>query len=128
MPYVIAVTGGGDYDDLKVVNSTLTSLHTGGHLLRPLTRISLIVQGGCTGADELARGWAIMNVVQFCTFPVTETQWLKVGRRAGPARNRLMLEVTRPNLLVAFPGGGGTANCVKTARELGIEVLEVGRG
>lgn len=29
------------------------------------------------------------------------------------------------NRLVAFPGGSGTANCAKTAKELGIVVTEV---
>jgi len=47
------------------------------------------------------------------------------GRAAGPIRNRQMLEEFRPAIVLAFPGGAGTANCVKTARELGILVKEI---
>jgi hypothetical protein len=124
-PYIIAVTGGRDFDDYRLINSTLDSIHTGGHILLPLARVDVLVYGGANGADDLAMQWAVLNWVQLCEFRVTGRQWQKNGRGSGPLRNRLMLEVTRPNLLVAFPGGSGTANCVKTARELGIVVLEV---
>ena len=40
-------------------------------------------------------------------------------------RNREMLERGRPDLVIAFPGGPGTANMVKLAREAGIEVIKV---
>jgi hypothetical protein len=36
-----------------------------------------------------------------------------------------MLEEGKPDLVVAFPGGTGTANMVKQARAAGVEVLEV---
>ena len=115
---IVAVTGGREFADWRIIDSTLDALHS-------KTAISVLVQGGANGADDIARTWAITNTVQIAEFRVTGTQWTRLGKSAGPTRNRLMLEVTRPNLLVAFPGGSGTANCVKTARELGIEVFEV---
>jgi hypothetical protein len=33
----------------------------------------------------------------------------------------------KPDLVVAFPGGRGTANMVKQARAAGVAVMEVGR-
>ena len=122
---IVAVTGGRDFSNYRLVSSTLDSLHAGGHTLGPLCRLDLIVHGGCTGADALADQWALSAHVQTCVFFVTPVQWKFFGRSSGPRRNRIMLEVTCPGLLVAFPGGAGTANCVKTARELGIEVLEI---
>jgi hypothetical protein len=51
-------------------------------------------------------------------------EWETHGRKAGPIRNARMLE-HKPDLVVAFPGGKGTANCVAQARGMGVEVLEV---
>lgn len=44
---------------------------------------------------------------------------------AGPRRNRRMLASFHADLLVAFPGGKGTRDCVAAAGELGIEVRRV---
>ena len=48
--------------------------------------------------------------------------WKKHGRAAGPIRNKQMLEEAKPDLVIAFPGGAGTANMVKQAREAGVKV------
>ncbi len=45
------------------------------------------------------------------------------GLKAGPERNRAMLEHGRPEVLIALPGGKGTRSCVEAARSLGIPVL-----
>jgi hypothetical protein len=36
-------------------------------------------------------------------------EWERLGRKAGPIRNQRMLEEGKPDLVVAFPGGTGTA-------------------
>ena len=36
-----------------------------------------------------------------------------------------MLMEGKPDLVVAFPGGAGTANMIKQARKAGVEVIEV---
>ena len=36
-----------------------------------------------------------------------------------------MLEEGRPDLVIAFPGGRGTADLVARARRAGVEVMEV---
>jgi ABC-type Fe3+-hydroxamate transport system substrate-binding protein len=48
---------------------------------------------------------------------------VKYGPSAGPIRNGRMLEY-KPDLVIAFPGGRGTANMVKQARKAGIAVVE----
>ena len=40
-------------------------------------------------------------------------------------RNRRMLEEGRPDLVIAFPGGKGTANMVRIALQAGIQVREI---
>ncbi|MEM9912925.1 MAG: hypothetical protein AAF922_19365 [Pseudomonadota bacterium] len=47
-----------------------------------------------------------------------------MGRAAGPIRNKEMLDEGCPDLVVAFPGGRGTANMVKQAQAAGVEVLD----
>ena len=43
---------------------------------------------------------------------------------AGPRRNRRMLD-RRPDLVLAFAGGRGTADMVRQARASGVRVIEV---
>lgn len=43
---------------------------------------------------------------------------------AGCKRNTRMLDMHKPVALVAFPGGKGTADCVRKARVRGIKVYE----
>ena len=45
-------------------------------------------------------------------------------RGAGPVRNARML-VEKPDLVIAFPGGPGTADMVRRARAAGVEVVEI---
>jgi len=59
------------------------------------------------------------------TDPLEQTfdaEWHRHGKRAGPIRNQRMLEEGQPDLIVAFPGGHGTADMVRRARQAGIEV------
>ena len=83
---------------------------------------SLIVQGGAKGADELARLYAEHYLVNYKTF---EADWCLHGKAAGPIRNKEMLLAHSDAVVVAFPGGKGTENCVKTAVELNMIVLRV---
>ena len=45
-----------------------------------------------------------------------KADWDKFGRAAGPIRNAQMLREGKPDLVVAFPGGRGTANMVAQAK------------
>jgi len=107
----IIVTGGRDYDDFNMVQDVLD-------LFKP----TLIVQGGANGADTLARHYADSEKVKCITY---EADWTKHGKAAGPIRNRLMLMEYPNAVVIAFPGGAGTANCVKQAISRNMIVLEV---
>jgi len=54
-----------------------------------------------------------------------KAQWDKYGKAAGYRRNARMLEHPAPDLVVAFPGGPGTANMVMLAKRAGIPVREI---
>lgn len=105
----IVVTGGRDFNDADLVNRVLTRIDP-----------SEIAEGGASGADRLVALWAHENDVPCTTFPA---KWALHGRAAGPIRNRQMLEEFSPDLLVAFPGGRGTANAVSLAEKMNIPVV-----
>lgn len=48
------------------------------------------------------------------------------GRAAGPIRHQRMLDEGMPDLVLALPGGRGTADMVRHATLAGVEVIEVG--
>lgn len=82
----------------------------------------MIIHGGARGADSLAAYWAAHSGVPFETY---QADWKQHGRGAGPIRNKRMLSEGKPDLVVAFPGGSGTAHMVRIAREAGVKVMEV---
>jgi hypothetical protein len=83
---------------------------------------SHVIVGGASGADYWGESWAYMQRVPFTVF---KADWKRHGRAAGPIRNQQMIEDGKPDLVVAFPGGKGTADMVSRARRAGIRVVEV---
>ncbi len=81
-----------------------------------------VIHGGATGADAIADEWAVVNWVNFEEY---KADWARWGNRAGMIRNRTMLVQGKPDLVIAFPGGKGTANMVSIARAKGVTVIEV---
>jgi hypothetical protein len=111
----ILVCGGRDFNDALTLGSWL-----GG--INKQRGIATLIEGGARGADWMARKFAEWQGIPVETY---EADWTKHGRAAGPIRNRRMIEEGKPDLVVAFKGGKGTANMVEQARRCGIEVLEI---
>jgi hypothetical protein len=84
--------------------------------------VTLVISGCAHGADTLGIEWAEARGIEVARFPA---DWNVHGRAAGPIRNQQMLDEGRPNLVVAFPGGRGTADMVRKAREAGIELIVI---
>jgi len=81
-----------------------------------------VISGMARGADSLGCGWAETNWCPVLEFPA---DWRRDGRAAGPIRNQKMLDEGKPDVVVAFPGGRGTADMVQRSRRAGVEVLEI---
>jgi hypothetical protein len=115
----LCITGGRDFESRDELFAALDSIHRE-------TPIELLVHGDCrTGADHLAIQWCISRRVHH-TGSRWRAQWnVFKGKSAGPIRNSAMLKTENPDALVAFPGGRGTADCIRKARALGILVIEV---
>ena|ERR1700728_1194693 len=111
---IILVTGGRDYNDRKAVHATLAALHKANP-------IQILIHGRAAGADSLAAAWAMNQGIHTAGVPAI---WNVYGRLGGTRRNGAML-LLKPELVVAFPGGRGTANMVAQARHSAIKVIMV---
>jgi hypothetical protein len=110
----VLVCGGRDFTNIAFIWARLDQLHAE----RPFTAM---ITGGAKGADTIANDWGKTKPI---TRYVSKADWAKHGRAAGPIRNARMLE-WEPDLVVAFPGGVGTANMISQARAAGVEVVEI---
>ncbi len=82
-----------------------------------------VAAGKCrTGADQLLERWAKRRKIPFTGF---SANWQQLGNGAGPERNGRMLREFKPDNVLAFPGGAGTADCVRQAEALGIDVIRI---
>lgn len=107
----VLVCGGRDYANVDRVYAVLDDIAP-----------SHIIHGGAKGADAIAAMWADerrVPVDAYCAM------WDEHGRAAGPLRNQRMLDEGKPDLVVAFLGGRGTADMVRRARAAGVEVRQV---
>jgi hypothetical protein len=112
----VLVTGGRDYQNRRRVFEELDAIHA-------RRTIRLIIEGGASGTDESALQWGASRCI-----PVVShfADWQTNSKQAGPIRNGEMLRWWQPHLIVAFPGGSGTANMVAQGKAKGIEVICVG--
>lgn len=111
----VLVCGGRDFTDYGQVELGLERIDSE-------TPIAVIIEGGARGADRLAftiagrKGWGSETY---------EADWEKLGPKAGPIRNQMMLDAGRPDLVVAFPGGRGTADMLRRAEAAGVRVMKI---
>lgn len=110
----VLVCGGRDYLNRTAVWKVLNDLDTKHGRLT-------VIQGGAKGVDQHARDWCYdQRSVHMVNEPA---QWLEHGPKAGPIRNQKMLDEHKPELVVAFPGGKGTADMVRRAEKAGVPIL-----
>lgn len=112
----VLVCGGRDYSDWDRVQAVLNKLHEANI-------IDVIIEGGARGADRMGREWARM--IGGADVETYEAEWEHHGKFAGHLRNQRMLDEGKPDLVIAFPGGRGTADMVRKARKAGVEVIEI---
>ena len=117
---IVIVCGGRDYNDRATVYKVLDEVGP-----------DVLVHGACRvdkdrpvwhrmqGLDRLADDWACNRFIAHARRPAA---WTRLGKAAGPIRNRQMAEEFPTATVIAFPGGSGTANMVSIARERGMKV------
>jgi hypothetical protein len=107
----VLVCGGRDFNNHVLLHRTLADL-----------KPTFIVNGGQRGADALSSMWAHWLDIPYREYPA---DWRNFGTAAGPIRNQQMLTAEKPDVVVAFPGGRGTASMVALAKKAGVRVIEV---
>jgi YspA, cpYpsA-related SLOG family len=111
----VLVCGGRDFSDRKLAFDTLDDLFH--HEV-----VDCIIEGDARGADRIAGAWAKERHIDLRLFPA---DWQKYGRSAGSIRNKQMLDEGKPDLVIAFPGGHGTANMIKQSKQAGVRVIQI---
>jgi len=111
---ILLVCGGRDYNNRDLVERVLTDLLN-------VHGVDVLIEGSAAGADTLAFHWATARGIPVAT---VKPLWHKHGKAAGMRRNYAMIKL-KPDLVVAFPGGKGTANMVLLAKKNNIRVLEI---
>ena len=60
-----------------------------------------------------------------CASICVPANWNYYGNSAGHIRNSWMIKFLFPDLVIAFPGGKGTADMVRQAKSKNIDVWEI---
>lgn len=116
MDMKVVVCGSRDWNRYRTIRKRLVEL----------PKNAIIIEGGCDGADLIAREIALDIGLEVAEFPAA---WKKYGKAAGPIRNIKMLN-TKPHLVIAFHDdlnkSKGTKHVIGEARKRGIEVESIG--
>lgn len=115
---IAIVTGGRDYADYAMMHAALSSYDP-----------DEVWHGGARGADALADKWA----EPWGKSTPFGADWKRHGRKAGPMRNQWMIDTAlflmrnhgEEFVVLAFPGGRGTEDCVQRATSAGLTVVSV---
>lgn len=114
----VCVCGGRDFDDWHLLDYVLHHVTTWG-------KVGWMLSGGARGADKMATTWATQHRIATRSL---FARWKAQGRAAGPIRNaELAAELVKlpAVLVVAMPGGDGTADMIMQCNVLGLHVIDV---
>jgi hypothetical protein len=126
-PYRVLVTGSRDWQAIGVVRGALDEILASLPNDQPL----VVVHGDCvTGADIMAKVWALTTFTPACTDDyerVTEeahpAAWHVHGNKAGPIRNKAMVDKGADVALAFIKGGSrGASHTAALAEQAGIPV------
>lgn len=94
--------------------------------LKNLPKYSVIIHGGCKGVDLFAEKLAKLAGFETKSYPISNEDWQKVGLRAGPDRNTLMLVENEVDMVLAFHPdirlSKGTKNMISQSYSYGVPV------
>jgi hypothetical protein len=110
----VLVCGGRNFNDYVTIYDEMDDIHEDRG---PITHV---IVGGAPGADYWSEAWAYHRGIPFTVF---KADWAKHGKAAGPIRNQQMIDQGKPDIVVAFKGGRGTADMIRRAEAAGLLVL-----
>ena len=115
---IVLVCGSRNWKNKQIIYDALVKLHDHS--------VTTIIEGEAKGADLLAREAALKLGIEVIGVPAV---WEKYGKAAGTIRNRRMLEIMMPDLVLAFHedfnNSKGTGDMVKVAKKNKIPVIVI---
>ncbi len=102
------------YAEQRMMDGTLIGAFNEG--------MRVLIHGDARGAD---RWCAVRGKDIGCSILAFPAAWDVHGRAAGAIRNARMLAEGKPDLVLAFPGGRGTADMVRRAERAGVPVRRI---
>lgn len=112
----LLVCGGRDFNDRASLAGWMNEVCAGTSL-----ELVTVIHGAARGADSLAGVIAKDAYVRVEEYPA---DWDQHGKAAVPIRNQRMLDEGKPDLVLAAPGGRGTADMVRRAKAAGVRVVD----
>ena len=110
----LIIAGGRHLDDVALIRAALARAHA----IRPIT---VLIHGGSGALGITAEDWAREMRLHVVRYPAN---WRELGKRAEAMRNAFMLEDSRPDMVLALPGGNDTADLVANAKRLSLPVID----
>lgn len=86
--------------------------------IRATLPITSVISGGAAGVDT---GGEIFARTRNIPLTVCHADWKRWGGAAGPIRNQEMAEIA--DAVITFPGGTGTADMVRRAKDKGLRII-----
>lgn len=111
----VLICAGRHYADTKMSRQVLDAYHR----LRP---VQVLIHGGSQFLGSDVEDWARETGVDVVRYP---PNWQRHGKQAERHRNQFMLTDSRPDVIIALPGGDDTLELVSQAKASGIHVLTV---
>lgn len=113
----VLICGSRTWNRISEIAAVIDKLPTG----------TVIIHGAAKGADSIADACAQVAGLPILKFPVTDEDWAKIGKSAGPRRNKKMLDEGQPNVVIAFldenSETNGTNHMIQLAESYGVRVV-----
>lgn len=117
---IVLVCGGRSFHNYAAVEKWLD-------MLNAIHKFSLVIHGNAPGADFQADVWAHKRHIDVRRFPADWERYRRPSGKnpAGAFSNGQMLREGKPQLVIAFPGGSGTADMKRQAGTHNVPVIDL---
>lgn len=114
---ILLVTGSRHFTDYSQFSIHMNSFVAERHF-------DLVVAGACQGTDLMVERWCENAQYLYVAFPILSWEWQRLGKLAGPNRNKRMVNLMKPDECIAFllqnALNKGSRNCSAYCESLGI--------
>lgn len=110
----LLVASGRHLDDVALIRKALGLIHR-------QTPLGVLIHGGHAFSGVALEDWARERDIHILRYPAN---WRLHGKRAEGIRNAFMLQDSRPDLVLALPGGADTCLLARCAAAQGLRVLD----